>query len=376
MHHEVKQFWGEPKAITEPENVHYLLEHYSCKQEDLEYFRRMVDTLLYELLRSRKLEIHKIESRVKSLSSLEEKIKRKGYASPTQITDIVGIRLICYLEDETVSIAEMIEEEFEIDLQNSINQTQLKRHSREFGYQSIHYVVRLNDKRKKLPEWAAYSETAFEIQVRTILQHAWASIEHMLQYKSLSEVPAHFSRDFLIISALLEDADHHFQNLKHLIEKQKIDDSNNFEQGFLDRAIDRSSVVAFLETPLVKYWTEQALQAGYRPSGETDMARSPATTSLLEFLEKLEITNISALNTYLNKLKGEGEAFLSQLRKEVKPSIVLNAVPQYLIQHLLRYAFRNDPKVFRVIEQKSLGQEVRQNMLDILGLQAPEAHKK
>lgn len=83
-----------------------------------------------------------------------------------------------------------------------------------FGYQSIHYLVTLKEPRTRLDEYARFERAIVELQVRTILQHAWAEIEHDIQYKSASAIPAVISRRFLTLAGLLELADREFQAIQ------------------------------------------------------------------------------------------------------------------------------------------------------------------
>jgi putative GTP pyrophosphokinase len=80
-----------------------------------------------------------------------------------------------------------------------------------FGYLSVHYLVPLLRQRTDLPEYRRFDGLVAEIQVRTILQHAWAEIEHDIQYKSLTTIPSGVRRRFMSLAGLLEIADREFQ---------------------------------------------------------------------------------------------------------------------------------------------------------------------
>jgi ppGpp synthetase/RelA/SpoT-type nucleotidyltranferase len=54
----------------------------------------------------------------------------------------------------------------------------------ELGYQSVHYLVQFSPERCALPEYQRFQGRIAEIQVRTVLQHGWAEIEHDIQYKA------------------------------------------------------------------------------------------------------------------------------------------------------------------------------------------------
>jgi ppGpp synthetase/RelA/SpoT-type nucleotidyltranferase len=152
-------------------------------------FTRKLETLLTDLLTAQSLGFHIIESRTKDVQSFREKATRssKTYRDPiTEITDLTGVRIITYYQDEADAIGHLIKAEFDVDADNSlIHQPE----GAEFGYVSNHYVIQLSEKRAHLPEWAGLATLRAEVQVRTVLQHAWAAVSHKLQYKREDDVP-------------------------------------------------------------------------------------------------------------------------------------------------------------------------------------------
>ncbi len=84
----------------------------------------------------------------------------------------------------------------------------------EFGYLSVHFVASLSDQRLALSEYGRFKDYTAEIQIRSILQHAWAEIEHDLGYKNPNSVPAEVRRSFSRVAGLLEIADQEFVNIK------------------------------------------------------------------------------------------------------------------------------------------------------------------
>ena len=83
-----------------------------------------------------------------------------------------------------------------------------------FGYQSVHYLVTLNQARTALPEYQRFANSKVEVQVRTILPHSWAEIEHDIQYKSSATIPRDIKRRFMSLAGLLEIADREFQAIQ------------------------------------------------------------------------------------------------------------------------------------------------------------------
>ncbi len=158
------------------------------------------------------VEIHDISARLKSPESLAKKTARpdKIYQSLNDITDILGIRVITYFEDAVDQVASVIEQQFEVDFEHSIDKRSIEAPDR-FGYKSLHYICKLPPGlvRQGLPEGLR-----FEIQIRTILQHTWAEIEHDLGYKFPKAVPDAIRRKFSRLAGLLELADEEFVAIK------------------------------------------------------------------------------------------------------------------------------------------------------------------
>lgn len=181
--------------------------------------------------------------RVKDADSLSEKIRRKGekYKTLSDITDIGGVRIITYYADDVDRVAELIEREFKVDKENSID----KRKTLEpnvFGYLSLHYVICLDDRRAVLPEYENLGKLKIEVQIRSILQHSWAEMEHDMGYKSNIEVPSEIVRDFSRLAGLLEIADKEFQEIRQKILKYELEVSEKIQSDEQDKEIKLDAV--------------------------------------------------------------------------------------------------------------------------------------
>ena len=152
-----------------------------------------------------------VQARVKAVDSFAEKIlrKRQLYEDPVHdMTDLCGARVITHTAEQVQAVGEFIESHLDVDWDNS-DDTSGRLRTTEFGYRSVHYIVCFKegvfptaDVPVEVPE-GAYGLWA-EIQVRTILEHAWADIAHDLTYKSPFKVPAPFLRRVAGLAARLE----------------------------------------------------------------------------------------------------------------------------------------------------------------------------
>ena len=166
-----------------------------------------------------------VHARPKELASFAEKAWRKPkYINPIcQITDLCGARVITETEEEADAFCEFVKKTFIIDEVNSVDKRSELRCD-EFGYLAVHFVVKMDPRR--LPQIPAADlkpclGLKAEIQVKTILGHAWASISHDRVYKSDFKVPEPLKRDLHRVAALLEDADRAFGKAIRDLEKFK-----------------------------------------------------------------------------------------------------------------------------------------------------------
>ncbi len=167
-----------------------------------------------------------VQARPKSVSSFAEKAIRKHdkYKEPyRQLTDLCGGRIITHTQDQVDNICRFIQDNFEVDWANSLDVSS-RLSTSEFGYLSHHYVVQLKSDSVLgvETEWKMIENRKAEIQVRTLLQHAWADILHDRIYKSGFKVPEASMRDSARLAALLESTDREFAQFTNNFDRYKL----------------------------------------------------------------------------------------------------------------------------------------------------------
>lgn len=154
--------------------------------------------------------IHHIEYRIKTLDSIIDKLRRRGYEVTidniyAHIHDVAGIRVICNYLDDIYYLRSLLtrSESFKV-----LRETDYIKNPKDTGYRSLHLVVEvpivISEGTLKLP---------VEIQLRTIAMDMWASLEHELRYKS----PRKFSKDdayrLRLCSDAISEVDREMQNI-------------------------------------------------------------------------------------------------------------------------------------------------------------------
>jgi ppGpp synthetase/RelA/SpoT-type nucleotidyltranferase len=217
-----------------------------------------IRSILRQSFQANHLKVHSIEARAKSVESFEKKASKEAedgsedprYSQPLQqITDLAGIRVIAFLPRDVERACEVIAREFQI-LERTDKSEALIDEGR-FGYQSVHFLARLSGSRSQLAEYSRFAGRVFEIQVRTILQHAWAEMEHDIQYKSGYAIPNGIKKRFIALAGMLEIADREFQRLQDDDEALREVARTSVQSGnYLEVEITGDALKAYLDKKL------------------------------------------------------------------------------------------------------------------------------
>lgn len=154
--------------------------------------------------------IHHIEYRIKTLDSIIDKLRRRGYQVTidniyAHIHDVAGIRVICNYLDDIYYLRSLLtrSESFKV-----LRETDYIKTPKDTGYRSLHLVVEvpivISEGTLKLP---------VEIQLRTIAMDMWASLEHELRYKSRRKFSQDDAYRLRLCSDAISEVDREMQNI-------------------------------------------------------------------------------------------------------------------------------------------------------------------
>lgn len=199
-----------------------IIRQYHENKELYEDLKGDLEDILSSIINTNHFRISNLSIRIKSENTLNRKITYKNkYQNINEITDIVAARIITLFEDDIDRLYECIEENFEIIEYNDKRKKNYD-DSIEFGYNSLHLLLKFTKERCTLIEYSKYKDIIFELQIRTVLQHSWAEIEHGLGYKSKYEIPKDIRRKLTRLSATLELVDEEFVEIA-----KEVDEYNN-----------------------------------------------------------------------------------------------------------------------------------------------------
>ncbi|MDH3509090.1 MAG: RelA/SpoT domain-containing protein, partial [Gammaproteobacteria bacterium] len=233
------------KAPFTPEQCREFIEQYSRERPKYE---ELADVLVKVLkIPAGQLGLPAmVQARAKDVASFAGKIQRpeKGYTDPlNEITDFCGARVITLTLDGVSRVCDFIERNFQIFWEDSEDKLD-SLGSDTFGYLSTHYIVAFRE--GDFPEDlvpARLIGLKAEVQVRTLLQHAWADIAHEFSYKNAINLPLTWKRELSRLAAMLEEGDQAFDRLQHELLKYASSYQYHYTHAELADEIARSEIV-------------------------------------------------------------------------------------------------------------------------------------
>lgn len=232
-----------------------------------------------------------ITYRTKELLSIVKKIQRKSKEKKYDFKDLkdkLGIRVVCSFSSDLEIVDKIIRQNFNIE------KVEYKKEELEYDkldYTSNHYDLKIKSEKIFFENTSDFENKIFELQVRSINQHAWSSSAHILTYKKDAEIPKALQRRVYRLLSLYEIADDEFSNINHELKVQE----NNIIYSYIRK----------LEGKIFKY-------------------------AKVDFDRQTSITNLKHLFSQFN----------SQIQKD-------------LIEKVLDFVLKNDDKIEKIYKNYS-----------------------
>ena len=161
-----------------------------------------------------------VTGRTKTVASFAEKARRTRdgvllYTDPLrEITDTIGIRVITYVHSDVSAVVDLLRDQVVVHDDRDMGQETAQ--EGRFGYASRHLLIGLDAAREGHPSYELMRGHTAQVQIRTVLQHAWAEFEHDIRYKGTmpDEHARDFDRRFTLAAGLLELADREFSTIR------------------------------------------------------------------------------------------------------------------------------------------------------------------
>ena len=189
--------------------------------EERPHYKTFADALERILKNACKLSIPEVivQARAKGVSSFAEKCVRKyekyGDDPVHKMTDLCGARIIVHTLEQVQAVRQYIEANFKIIERDDKG---LLLGETNFGYRDMHYLIKLNPENAislgfTKNEISEIDQRIAEVQVRSVVQHAWADILHDRMYKAPLKLSSEAKRTGALLAAIMEDGDRSFNEL-------------------------------------------------------------------------------------------------------------------------------------------------------------------
>jgi putative GTP pyrophosphokinase len=186
---------------------------------------------------------------------------------PPVITDLIGIRIVCPFIEDLAAVEDAIKANFEVI---EVERKGSDHTFREFGYQSTHLLIKIP--RSILTKWEPTDCEVAEIQIRTILQDAWAEVEHELVYKAeFTPFDDPMKRKLAAVNASLSLADTIFQEIR-VYQRQLNGELGKRRNSFFKKIEESTDALLFMD------------EKQDRESGETPIQSIPAANNSIDDL--------------------------------------------------------------------------------------------
>jgi predicted RNase H-like nuclease/ppGpp synthetase/RelA/SpoT-type nucleotidyltranferase len=197
-----------------------------------------------------------VTGRTKGVQSFAAKAARMVDGRPVftdplrEITDQIGVRVITYVHSDVSAVAELLGDQVVVKEDRDMGQETASQGR--FGYASRHLLIQLDAARDRDRDYTNLRGRVAQVQVRTVLQHAWAEFEHDIRYKG--DVPDEHARDldrrFTLAAGLLELADQEFSTIRERLRSTAAGAGGGTGPGSLDVVddprIDQRELAAYL----------------------------------------------------------------------------------------------------------------------------------
>ncbi len=191
-----------------------------------------------------------VTGRAKSVASFAAKAARVAdgqavFADPLrEITDQIGVRVITYVHSDVQAVADLLADQVVVYDDRDMGQETAG--EGRFGYASRHLLVGLDPVREGQDGFELLRGRQAQIQIRTVLQHAWAEFEHDIRYKGTipDEHVPDFDRRFTLAAGLLELADREFSTIRDRLRDGMAETATDAEDD--DPRINPRELAAFL----------------------------------------------------------------------------------------------------------------------------------
>ncbi len=288
-----------------------------------EEYTSRIRNLVQDLVEREDIELCNIKGWAKAPADFIKSFSSRdmGHDGLEAVADLVTIRVLLRFPEDVYKVEDIIRSEFEVDLSRSTPTSSLEDPFR-FGYPAVVYALSLSESRASLREWRKYRGLNFRLELRTMIQEAWATISPRVNMSVDAVSEKKLKRKLVRIAALLEEADEGFLSLwgevkdvallvpPVLQEEKKQETSFSAERIFTPEEL----YTYFRDQPsLLSNWSSIAAKAGFPMFVPHSDYFKESFDYLYKIFRAAGIDTISEVQRFMAEID-EGDKGLAQLQ--------------------------------------------------------------
>jgi putative GTP pyrophosphokinase len=294
-------------ARDNADSIERVLAEFDRQHDHFDDICKTTQNLAERILEHESLQVHSVQARVKRREKIDSKYRNpeKDYRCLSDMVDVVGLRITTYYSDEIDRVAAILKREFHRIREDD------KRVGKtgEFGYSALHLDCKYLPSRLQQAEYKRFGDSKFEIQVTTVLGHAWAEMHHA-PYDDKRSSPSDEQRAFHRLAAVLELADKEFLEIRRAREARQRNASVRVaamasievSPESLKAFIDETAMVGTLEEEFATMFGRE-LEPNAKLSGTVRLALLVGSSGFktVQDLENSLAANKGALTEYMRR---------------------------------------------------------------------------
>jgi len=291
-----------------------------------EEYSSRIRNLVEDLVERDDIEVCGIEGWAKApvelVKSLNANYSGNNSDGLESISDLVTVRVLLRFPEDVQKVEEVICSEFSVDFDRSITSVGLEDPFR-FGYPAVLYTLTLSESRSSLLEWRKYKDLSFRLEIRTVLQEAWAKISPRVNLSIDSISEKKIKRKLVRLAALLEEADEGFLSLWEEAKDVAVLVPPQSESEEVVREVPVAAERTYTEDELYAFfnvsdntlnkWSSTAIKAGFPIFVPSPNYLRESFQYLYRIFRAAGIDTISEVQKFLAELEEEDRGIL-QLR--------------------------------------------------------------
>jgi ppGpp synthetase/RelA/SpoT-type nucleotidyltranferase len=265
------------------------------------------------------------------------------------LPDFAGVTVIVSALPEIDAVADLVERELDVDHDASVSAEAAETRREDFsrkpplGYEGVRYATQITSGRAQLTEWKPYRDLRAQVEVQTVLQHAWEMLDQNLPYYEGSSYPPTARLDLGDLEGLIAAADRQHEQVWGSLDEEHKRYQELVGRRELDLELNGESVAAYLDSSdTVAALVEAALAAGFRPTTEPfEPDRTALEQQTLWLFRCAEFRTLAELDAFLANAKDRAREILGDIatisiERDFQPWALRESIVEWLVLVLQR----------------------------------------